>query len=338
MTLPALSIHEITENSADPVILCRPDGILLFLNKAAERLYSAKAKPSQLSQLFENEVAEKILACTHFTCLQAALRTSLPFSISYSCLVGKLGSGDPDEEYLMLILKPFDFNFVDKSEQEHNLAAVCHDLKNPLGALFGYADALIETQLGLNLNDKQKEIVRRIRSTAVRSIELVRNLQNLSGLKNISAYSLHKQYDLNRIVSAVYSGTWREEPEKPKISVKLSETPLLTKVESILIDRVITNLYANALKFTPQDGIIEISTYKEGHYVCFEIRNNLPLIDKKELSSIFLSRYRAAGSKGTAGSGLGLYIAKEICEKVGADISAESSAETGTVFKVKFPA
>jgi signal transduction histidine kinase len=319
---------------ADPVLICDAAGTVLWQNEACSSL---KSGIKQLDDLFTRADRAKILETRDLLCHNTDLSHLFNFKLSFSSIACRLGSGEPSNDFLLIILKASDPNIQFPALQENNLNSVAHDLKNPLGAIFGYADALIDTELGHGLTPKHIDILSRIRSTAVRSIELVRNLQQLSNLSSDESTVSGKSADLNQIILSVFKGTWRENATKPLVNIELSLSPLATNVERILIDRVITNLYSNALKFTPPDGVINLKTYQNADYIIFEIANSRPLIEANEIDKIFDSRFRAKNSSGVPGTGLGLYIVKAIMQKISGEVSVSSSSERGTVFTVKFP-
>ena len=320
--------------SSDPVLISDKTGKVIWHNDAAGLL---KPGIKALDELIPSSDKLKILNNTSVLCQEVDLSHIFGFNLKYSMVSCQLGSGEPDDDFLLIILKAADYSIQTFARQENNLSSVAHDLKNPLGAIFGYADALIDTELGSGLTPKHKDIVSRIRSTAIRSIELVRNLQQLSNLHTEENVITERVIDINQTILNVYKGTWRENINKPKVNIKLSQNPLPTNVERILVDRVISNLYSNALKFTPPEGLIELCSIEDEKYVVFEISNSLPLISPEELTKIFESRYRAKNSSGTAGTGIGLYIVKEIMKKISGKIEVQSSTDKGTVFSAFFP-
>lgn len=326
------------EQNADPLLISDGNGVILWSSPSTMRLFNNIPELTGIGDIFSPQETIKILSCRNFTCFETDFRRHFDMTLKFAVIVLEIGPGDPAQTSFLITLQPFDLKSVANVDSDYNLSSIAHDLKNPLGAVFGYADALLDTELGDGLQPKQREVLQRIRKAAVRSIELVRNLQNLSSLRSEDIPLSSKEIDLNIVTQAVIQGTWRDESAAVEIKIELSPEPVLTTVGRILIDRVLTNLYGNALKFTPPRGKIKVKTYKLGESAVFEVNNNLPVINADELGKIFENRYRATSSSGIAGTGLGLYIASQIMHKVGGELKVDSNEEQGTTFWAFFPA
>lgn len=326
--------HKLSDTT-DPVIIADLYGKVSWSNPAALLL---KEKIGNILDIFNEDDATSILNNQSVLCAHADLSHLYDFNLQYALTSCLLGGATPDTQFHLIVLKAAESKISDANlKSENDLSSVAHDLKNPLGAIFGYADALVDTGLGADLSPRHREVLTRIRSTAVRSIELVRNLQQLSNLQSGLIPLSSKTLDMNQIVEMVHKGTWRENSSQPKVEIELSKEPLYTNIERILIDRVITNLYSNALKFTPKDGVISIKTSVSAEHNIFEINNNKPHIEDSEINKIFDNRYRAKTSQGTSGTGLGLFIVKEIMKKVAGSVAVESNHDKGTTFTAYFP-
>lgn len=107
--------------------------------------------------------------------------------------------------------------------------------------------------------------------------------------------------------------------------------------DSARLKQVITNLLANAIHFTPEDGTIALQTFLNGH-AGFTIKDSGPGIAPAQLPHIFERFHRADPSRtrSTGGTGLGLAICKAVVEAHGGAISVESDFEAGTTFTVHF--
>ena len=97
------------------------------------------------------------------------------------------------------------------------------------------------------------------------------------------------------------------------------------------------NLISNAVKFTPEQGKIEITAKKEGDSVLVSVSDNGCGIPDKSLHHIFDKFYQADTSHATQGNGLGLALVKRILDLLGGNISVISTVGTGSIFTVKLP-
>lgn len=224
------------------------------------------------------------------------------------------------------------------SARNEILATAAHDLKNPLGAIFGYADVLLESALGSSLSDKQREIIGRVRTTAARSLELVRNYQQLAELAERSGQVEPGKCDVAAVVRAVVEYAYREDPAAHQVHLALPSTPLVAKIDRIQLDRVLSNLFGNALRYTPRGGSIVLRARAEGSFILLEVANTGASIAPDEMPHLFSRHFRARSSQGTSGTGLGLYIVKQILEGIHGSIFVTSDPATGTTFTIKIPA
>ena len=116
-------------------------------------------------------------------------------------------------------------------------------------------------------------------------------------------------------------------------------SPLSLKFDKEKISIVFDNIFANAVKYTPEGGSIELKAFREKDAVVFKIKDSGIGIPKAEQEKVFSKFFRAknAVSFQTSGSGLGLYVAKNIVEKHGGEISLESEEGAGTTVAFSLP-
>jgi two-component system phosphate regulon sensor histidine kinase PhoR len=103
--------------------------------------------------------------------------------------------------------------------------------------------------------------------------------------------------------------------------------------------QVLDNLLANALKFTPPGGLVEIRVMTDEDIALFEIRDTGIGISAEDLQYLFSSFFRTSTASAAAvpGTGLGLAISKGIVEAHGGSISAESEEGHGSTFRIELP-
>ena len=101
--------------------------------------------------------------------------------------------------------------------------------------------------------------------------------------------------------------------------------------------QVLANLLDNALKYTPDGGRVEISTWQEGPEAIVRVRDTGSGIHADELPHIWERLYRGDRSRTTRGLGLGLSLVRAIVEAHGGRVSVDSAPGTGSVFDVRLP-
>lgn len=334
MTIPAL--FSVFDHAPQPLILVNADGMVLWTNQAAAKLCLSQKKPA-LADFFDPAAVRTILETSIYAELQLDPLSPLQPRNETIVVVIELGTSGPAEHLFLLALLPRTSRRGLLDEQEEFLALVMHDLKNPLGAIFGYADVLLDTGAGEGLSASHAKVLSRIRHTSARCLELVRNYQHLAQMKSSGISASPTPADLNFIVRFVIDYMWREAPGAPALTAELAEGELPTYIERVYVERVVANLLSNALKYSGEKGKVLLKTYKAGRFVVLELNNSGPAIPANELEMIFQRYARASNASGIPGTGLGLYIVKSIIDAAGGSVNVTSTPAQGTTFTVKFP-
>lgn len=249
--------------------------------------------------------------------------------------VVRLGEGVTGPDLILLAVTLGD-DHVDNFDAARLLSTIAHDLKNPIAALFGYADALLDTSLGNGLNSDQRDFLERSRRAAARASEMVRNYQVLASVNDsIDVIARGSSY-LNLVVKQVLDYTWRDNPLAPHLKVDYCQLDICVCIDRIALERIIANLFSNALKFTADDGTIEICTSVEQNFGVVSVFNSCEAPSQTELDTLFERYRRGSNTRGVAGSGLGLFIVKQLVDACGGYVRAYREP-LGVKFEVKLP-
>ena len=335
------------EQAREPLFLIDSRLNILWENEAARLIKErfGRSRPGGvLSELCSGLTREQVLH-THGTgsfpvtiFAKPAGNLGQPGSTrSYHAVLLEVSGAEPDKVRHLVSLQSAPPVPTRSANSPESFATIAHDLKNPLSAIFGYADALLDSPSGTNLGERECSIISRIRSTAARSIEMVRNYQQLSEIESGSVSRRRVKSDLNMLVSAVIENTWREDASAPELKLRLHAEALPIAIESIQLERVLANLFINALRYTPPNGTISIETQRQDGEAVFSIHNSGSYIPAEEVPKIFGRYQRGSTSKGIVGTGLGLYIVQQLVSNIGGSVQCQSSKEKGTVFTVRFP-
>lgn len=142
--------------------------------------------------------------------------------------------------------------------------------------------------------------------------------------------------DIGKIIRNVCS---RQQEMSPfhVISCQLTNLPDVIQADSGCLEQVFTNLLVNAVKYAPDAPDIAISANLEDEHVIIQVRDNGIGIDADDLDRIGDRFFRAKTSVGTAGTGIGLNLAKTLVEMHGGSIGVESQKGKGATFTVHLP-
>ncbi len=229
---------------------------------------------------------------------------------------------------------------LDKLKDEF-VSIASHELRTPLTAIKNYLWLLLEQEKP-NLTPKQKEYLKIAYDSAERLIKLVQNMLTVSRIEG-------KRLQLNLVPTSFFSVVSQVFDEL-KINAKEREiTMSLTKPEKdyfVNVDRekfheVIQNLISNALKFTPDKGLIKIDFVVEGNQITVNIFNSGSYINPNQQMLLFKKFGRLSNqplyNRNETSTGLGLYISKQIIELHKGRITVNSLPELGTTFSVTLP-
>jgi PAS domain S-box-containing protein len=216
---------------------------------------------------------------------------------------------------------------------------ISHELRTPLTAVIGYADMLAKTEAG-NLSERGREMVEVISRNAERQMRLVRDLLLLAKVEAGSFALQPKTLDLAELAQqAVEAAQPAAEAAGLELQLRADgELPPLTG-DPDRIGQAIDNLLTNAIKFTPEGGLVTLRTGTEGERALIEVEDSGTGIPLEEQGRLFDRSYRASGAteNNVPGSGLGLTIVKVIAEAHGGGAAVESKPGRGSTFRLEFP-
>ncbi|GAA0179975.1 hypothetical protein SH2C18_27510 [Clostridium sediminicola] len=203
------------------------------------------------------------------------------------------------------------------------IADASHELKTPLTVMKGICEGVRDGIYDGNDNENFKNILNEINDMS----KLVHDLLESSKLESCNVESKTRIFQLSDVVLKTHSKLKHLiEDKKLKVLLELYEDFVLADEDKI--ERVISNLYCNAVQYTPEEGEINICMKKEEDK-CFLIIENSPAkIPKKDLGKIWEPFYRVEKSrnKTLGGSGLGLNMAKTIFESHDSEYGIENTS------------
>jgi NtrC-family two-component system sensor histidine kinase KinB len=216
-------------------------------------------------------------------------------------------------------------------------AMVYHDLRGPLGNVYSSLEALSRL-----LSDSDNLAIRNLLEVACRASQqsrrMVDSLLDIHRLEEGMRLRGRHNSDLNALIqSAVEQLQPLAEEKSISISLALATDLPLVYVEPDMIERVIGNLIDNAIKYTPENGVIAISSASSGSEVYVRVKDSGPGIPLDAQQSIFDKFARVRYRDAPRGVGLGLAFCKLAVEAHGGRIWVQSNAEMGSVFTCALP-
>lgn len=216
------------------------------------------------------------------------------------------------------------------------VTTAAHQFRTPLTGMRWSLNLLLEGTAGA-LQKEQKKIVQQIEESVMRMNDLVNDLLNTDKFESEKRELMLVPTDVNQLIAEIVSEL---QPliAKKNIQVAFSETSDLQqlKVDVGLIKIAFQNLIDNAIKYSHKGGTVTVELEKEGANVHLRVVDEGIGIPRNQQKSVFSRFFRAnnAPSFEPDGSGLGLFITKQIIEQHGGKIWFESEVGKGTVFHV----
>lgn len=232
-----------------------------------------------------------------------------------------------------------DFNFMAKELSSIEtlrtdfIANVSHEFKTPLAAIEGYATLLQNVKLA---EERRKEYVEKIISNTHTLSSLTGNILKLSKLENQEYVKDKKLFNLDEQLRFVLLNLENEWSAKNiELDIDLQDTRYLGN-ESLLYF-VWYNVIGNAIKFSYDNGKIEIRLTSDDKFVSVVVKDYGCGINEEAQKHIFDKFYQADGAHSGEGNGLGLALVKRIVVLCKGEISVQSKLSKGSVFTIRLP-
>jgi len=223
------------------------------------------------------------------------------------------------------------------------IGIAAHELRNPLAVLKGFAQMLIVQTAhgkGPQLNDWQMEAIQEIDQSSMRLVELIDDLLDVTRLQG-GRLELHIEptnlIDLaRRVITKLQITT-----EQHRLTLHTSLEYLVVDLDPRRIEQVLNNIIGNSIKYSPDGGTIDIAISEdcEQHHALLRIQDHGIGIPVQQQARVFSRFVRADNARayGIGGTGLGLYLSRELVERHDGRIWFESAENQGSTFYIAFP-
>ena len=219
--------------------------------------------------------------------------------------------------------------------QRDMLATTTHDLKNPLAAISVSAELLTSM---VDSNQRAKDIILRVSSSAQSAINLIDEFLSARRIREGSFILKPNEVSPVEAVDAELSNFRTTLAARgQKLTLDSTDAPKSWKIDKIGIQRVITNLVSNAIKFSPKNGEILIRISEIAGELHIIVKDSGSGMEPSEVQTIFERYSRLGRHSEVAGTGLGLFVVKSIVGAHGGRIDVTSQLGKGTSFEVILP-
>lgn len=222
------------------------------------------------------------------------------------------------------------------------IANVSHELRTPLNAIIGFSQILNQEMLGPMGHARYGEYANDIHNSGQHLLTVITDILDLSKIEAGKETLQENEIDLETLVDEAVNLSFGEAVSR-SISLDRSDPigPIRLRGDKVKLRRVLINLLSNAVKYTLPGGVVGIAADLDapGRRLVLRVRDDGPGMSGEEVQRAFdaFQRLDPRVRDGAAGTGLGLPIARKLCELHGGDLTLESAPGKGTVAIVMLP-
>jgi signal transduction histidine kinase len=217
--------------------------------------------------------------------------------------------------------------------QEDFVSTISHELRTPLGFIKGYSTSLLRQDTSWD-EETQKEFLTIIDEEADRLSLLIENVLESARLQSKTLPLRFQPTRLDAVLRDVITRI-RSRQKELDVSMEFEAVPPISG-DGVRLAQVFENLFTNAIKYAPGSPLVVLLNQVDDH-ILISFVDHGPGIPKESLPLIFERFYRVRGEKTVTGTGLGLYICKQIILAHRGKIWAESNPGQGTTFFIELP-
>jgi PAS domain S-box-containing protein len=221
------------------------------------------------------------------------------------------------------------------------VATVSHELRTPITPIKGYVE-LLQARGSRMTEEKRQDMLKIIAERAEHLARLVEDLllaSRISSERGGSAVPGLRRECTDLADAARRAATdWQRRPDS-RLEVELPDRPLEVDADPLRLVQVLDNLLSNAHKYSPPDRPVRLRVWRDNGWAKAAVADRGRGIPREELDRIFEKFHRVEDpmTMTTGGTGLGLYIARELTRAMGGEIEAASAPRRGSTFTVRLP-
>jgi two-component system phosphate regulon sensor histidine kinase PhoR len=225
-----------------------------------------------------------------------------------------------------------------ESAREEFVNSVAHELRTPLTSIKAYVEMLIDGEA--TDGEAKREFYNIIYEETDRLNRLIDNLLNISRVELGTVVVNRTPTRLKKLIEDSASVLESQIAKKQlQFDIDLPDRLPAVEVDKDMMNVVLVNLLGNAVKYTPEKGRISISSTSTAEEIVVNVSDTGIGIAEEDLQRVFDKFYRCGGKEdnGAPGSGLGLYITRQIMRLHGGDVTVSSRLAEGTQFSITIP-
>ena len=218
------------------------------------------------------------------------------------------------------------------------LKIVSHDIRYPISAIISFSSLLLTKKLGNSLNKNQKDIIQIIKDTAEKHLTYSRDLLELALQEQEELILKFEKVQIKKLIDQSIESNKFFAEKKNVILINNVSKDMIIKVDGNKIFQVFNNILDNAIKFTPPDGKVEITSTQKNGSSLIKIKDNGTGMTEKKIQELMSDGkiYSTQGTENELGTGLGIKICRKILEAHNGKIFISAKEGDGCEVSLKF--
>jgi PAS domain S-box-containing protein len=325
----------------DAVVLVDGDGIVRYWNRAATIISGREQGEAIGTRAAEvvpgwQAIAEHVVAADALAGEIATSRT-VPVTVADAEHWLSVAAVDFGGGCVYALRDVTDEHRLDQARTDF-VTTASHELRTPLAAVYGAARTLRRTDIDLG-DDKTDVLLAIIESESERLNAIVAQILVAGQIDSDTLSLRESRCDVAALVEDVLAAARLRAPESLTLELRAPTTLPVGHCDEEKLRQVLVNLVENAIKYSPQGEsvVVELDTTEEDVEIAVTDQGlGIPAADQGRVFDKFV-RLDPGLSRGVGGTGLGLYIARELVERMGGSIAVDSSPGKGSTFTVTIP-
>ncbi len=344
-------VDTVIRNLAEGLIVVDKEGKVVMINPAAEQLLGMSKENKIGKHILEDISSHQLVALTKGNLSDEGGQVSKEIELKSKdektekvlrASTAVVENEDGNTVGMVMVLSDITRQKqVEKSKSDF-FSHMSHELRTPIIAA-QKSISLLLTQTAGNINDDQNKFLGIANSNLVRLSRLIDNILDMSKIEAGKLKINSIKFDIIELIKDITNSlsSWAADKHIQLIA-DVTEEKIEVEADKDRISQVLTNFIGNALKFTPQEGKIIVSSkllQGEIESIQVSVTDNGIGIEKNDLERIFnkFEQVSLVSPIGVSGTGLGLYICKEIIQLHNGKVWAESEVGKGSTFSFIIP-
>ena len=335
------------ESSADAILIANSDGRIEWANNAFQMLTGYA--PEEYTKMTVNDLMpDEAAAPTYIEAWDTvsgggiwsgeSVAVRKDGSRFYESLVFSPVAGKEGTRSHFIVVK----RDITESRQLEQLrsgfvANVSHELRTPLTSIMGFTDVLVQMKPEM-LSARAPQVLGKIKANTSRMRQLVEELLEVTTIQEEGLRILKRSVDLEQVIRQ-HVDVVRHGPDH-LVTVDASDDMPMVHCDPDRLGRAIENLIANAVKYSPDGGPINVAVTVEDDEAIVSVSDRGIGIAAEDIPRLFdrFTQGDMSSTRAYGGVGIGLFVSDQIIRAHGGRISVESTLGKGSTFTVRFPA